>query len=615
MSRYLVCLLTAAGVIFAAQNPSAEAAHAIAMHGEAKYAAGFAHFPYVNPEAPKGGRVTLGRLGSFDSTNPLIVKGEPSEGIREFVIESLMTRGLDEPFTLYGLLAESVEVAPDRSTITFNINPLARFSDGNPVTADDVLFSLDLLRRKGRPNHRTYYSKVEKAERLSDLSVRLTFAPSELAQSAASGPAFDREMPLIMGLMPVLPKHRVDPEAFDRSTLEAPIGSGPYTVGGIDPGRSITFKRNPDYWGRDLPVNRGRYNFEEVRYDYYRENSAMFEAFKLGNIDLRGEDDPARWAQAYKIPAVDEGRIVRAEIATGLPAGMNALTFNTRREVFRDPKVRQAVILLFNFEWANQTLFNNLYKRTQSFFERSELAALGAKPVRPADERERALLAPFPESVKPSVLDGTYRFPVGDPNGHNRDHARKAYALLTEAGFVLQDGILRNKHDGSELKFEILAANTVQERLLTGFVSDMKRMGITANVRVVDSAQYQSRLTAYDFDMIATSWASSLSPGNEQLFRWSSKAAETPGTFNYPGVKSPAADALISAMLSAETREDFTSAVRALDRVLISGDYVIPLFYGPKQWIAHWRRLKHPEAQPLFGFNLESWWIEEEKGP
>lgn len=614
MSRSFLFHLAAAVVLLASAPVRAEPAHAIAMHGEVKYPAGFTHFPYVDPAAPKGGRLTLGRLGSFDSTNPLIVKGETAEGVREFVIESLMVRGLDEPFTLYGLLAETVDVPADRSSITFRINPNARFSDGAPVTANDVIFSWDLLRQKGRPNHRTYYNKIEKAERLSDLEVRLVFKPAD-AEDGGTALTYDREMPLIMGLMPVLPKHKVTAESFDRSSLEVPIGSGPYKVGTLDPGRSITFTRNPDYWGRDLPVNRGRYNFDEVRYDYYRENSAMFEAFKLGAVDLRGEDDPARWAEAYRIAAVDEGRLLRTEIETGLPAGMNALAFNTRRDVFRDPKVRQALILLFNFEWANQTLFNNLYKRTQSFFERSDLAATGADPARSADPRELALLAPFPDAVKATVRDGTFRFPVGDPTGHNRENARKAFALLTEAGYALQDGVLKRTNGGVALAFEILAANTVQERLLAGFVSDLKRVGISAGVRVVDSAQYQSRLTEYDFDMIAASWGASLSPGNEQLFRWSSKSADIPGTFNYPGVKSPAADAMIAAMLGAVSREDFTSAVRALDRVLISGDYVIPLFHGPRQWIAHWSRLKHPQTQPLFGFNLESWWIEEQKAP
>ncbi|MGZ5852303.1 MAG: extracellular solute-binding protein, partial [Hyphomicrobium sp.] len=553
--------------------------------------------PYVNADAPKGGRLTMSAYGSFDSTNPLIVRGVAANGIRDFVIESLMARGLDEPFTLYGLIAETVELPADRGSITFHLNPKARFSDGKPITADDVLFSFNLLKEKGRPNHRTYFAKVVKSERLSDRDVRFTFESGG-----------DREIPLILGLLPVLPKHLINPDTYEDTSLEAPIGSGPYRVGKIDPGRSITFERDPNYWGKDLPVNRGRFNFDQIRFDYFREGSVMFEAFKTGQVDLWAEDDPRRWANGYDFPAVKDGRVVKRAFDIGLPAGMTALVFNTRRKVFADARVREALICLFDFEWINRTLYAGLYSRTQSYFERSILASAG----RPADARERELLSPYPSAVKSAIMDGTYRFPATDGSGRNRQNQEQAFRLLKEAGYTLKDGKLIGA-DGNQLSFEILAASTSQEALLLSFARDVERLGIEVKLRVVDGAQYQARLTNYDYDMVQNTWPSSLSPGNEQLFRWSTAAATTPGTYNFAGVENPAADAMIGAMLSAATEDGFVSSVRALDRVLLSGDYVIPLFYTPKQWVAYWTRLKQPDTTPLFGYNVESWWSAEAK--
>jgi peptide/nickel transport system substrate-binding protein len=567
--------------------------HAIAMHGEPNLAPDFQHYPFANPNAPKGGTLTLATTGSFDSTNPLIIRGKAAEGIRQFTIESLMSRSLDEPFTLYGLLAESIEVPTDRSSITFHLNPKAAFSDGHPVTAEDVIFSHQLLRDKGRPNHRTYYAKVTTIEKLSDRSVRMTFDDSG-----------DREMPLIMGLMPVLPAHVIDPEAFDKTTLAPPVGSGPYQITKVDPGRSITYTANPEYWGRDLPVNRGRYNFKKIRFDYFRDANVEFEAFKTGNIDLRKEDDPATWAEGYEFPAAKSGEIQKATIPTGLPDGMAALVFNTRRDVFKDQRVRKALIQLFDFEWINKTLFHSLYQRTQSYFERSALASTGHA----ADNREQALLSKFEDAVRPEILAGTYRFPKSDGTGHNRANAKAAFQQLKAAGYRLVDGKMVSEETGQQLSFEILAPSPALERLLAPFVTQLSRLGIAANVRRVDSSQYQSRIREYDFDMIKMHWRSSLSPGNEQLFRWSSKVADTPGSFNYAGVKNPAADAMIEAMLAAKTEQEFVSAVRALDRVLLSGDYVIPLFYKSKDWVAHWKQLRYPETPALFGFNIDTWW-------
>ncbi len=588
--------IAAIGLVFIGCGTAGAApSHAIALHGSPLFADNFRAFPYVNPSAPKGGRLTLGVLGSFENLNPLIVQGVPAAGIREFVVESLMARSLDEPFTLYGLLAETIDVADDRKSVTFTLNPAAKFSDRQPVTPEDVITSFELLKTKGRPNHRTYFAKVTKAEKIGERGVRFTFAD-----------ASDRELPLILGLMPVFAAHATTPEKFEASSMMPLVGSGPYTVSRVDAGRSISFARDKDYWGRDLAVNRGRFNFDEVRFNYFRDASVMLEAFKSGAIDLRLEEDPGRWADAYDIDAVHDGRIVKAEFDIGLPAGMTALVFNTRRAVFSDPRVRRALMILFDFEWINRTLYNGFFKRTTSYFERSYLASTG----RPADARERALLAPFPNAVRPDFLEGTYQFPTTDGSGQNRANQKAAYALLTEAGMVLKGGRLVNAKSGQPLAFEILANSNAQEALLLGYARSLEPLGIAVRVRVVDSAQYQERLASFDYDMIQNTWPSSLSPGNEQLFRWSAKTADSKGSYNFAGVKNPAADAMIDAMLAANTETDFVSAVRALDRVLLSGDYVVPLFYTPRQWVPYWARLKHPEKTPLFGYSVDTWWVE-----
>ena len=573
-----------------------EPQHAIAMHGAPKHAAGFAHFSSVNPDAPKGGRLVQGIQGTFDSVNPFIIKGVPVAGVRDNVTESLLGRGLDEPFTLYGLIAESLEMPDDRSEITFNINPKAKFSDGHPVTAADILFSFNTLRERGRPNHRDYFKKVASAEQIDDHKVRFIFKGG------------DRELPLILGLMPVLPSHVLTPETFEQTSLTPFLGSGPYTMTKIDAGRAITYTRDPNSWGRDLALNRGRFNVEEVRYEYYRDDTGMFETFKTGGLDLRFEDDPAKWFQGYDFPAVKDGRIVKDELETFQPAGMTALVFNTRRPVFANPAVRQAAIQLFDFEFANRTLFNGLFKRTQSFFERSLLSSTG----RPADAEEQRLLAPFPKAVKPAIMDGTAKLPETDGSGRNRANLSKALDLLTGAGFKTVDGKLIDPGTGQPLTFEILVEQAGGIRVLSAFKSDLERLGFTVTIRQVDGAQYAKRIKTYDFDMIQSSWPSSLSPGNEQAFRWSGRVAHEEGSFNWAGVDNPAADAMISAMLTAATPEAFTSAVRALDRVLRSGNYVIPLYHIPRMWVAHTRKVKYPPQVPLAGLTTDTWWIEGE---
>lgn len=570
----------------------AQAAYAIAMHGAPAMPENFAAMPYVNPNAPKGGRLVEGVLGTFDSLNPLIVMGVPVQAIRGYVVESLMARGDDEPFTLYGLLADGVETDDARDEVTFHLNPAAHFSDGVPVTAADVVFSWKLLRDHGRPNHRAYYSKVVRAEILDAHTVRFDLRGG------------DRELPLILGLMPILPEHAIDAATFEQTTLKKPIGSGPYVVSSVDVGKSVIFTRDPNYWGRSLPINRGLWNFEQVRFDYYRDANSYFEAFKAGLYDVRSEEDPTRWQTGYDIPAVRDGRIIKDSFPDGLPKLASDYVFNTRRPVFADVRVRQAISLLFDFEWINRNFFYGLYKRSASYFDDSELSAYR----RPADAYERTLLAPFPGAVRPDVLDGTWTPPVTDGSGHDRAPLRQALALLESAGYALKGMKLLQPATGRPLSFEIMVTNRDDERLALAFSDNLARIGIDAQVRLVDDVQYEQRLTSFDFDMIEYRWEQSLSPGNEQSFYFGSAAADEQGSRNYMGVRSPVVDAMIAALLNARGRAEFVDAVRALDRVLISGCYVVPLFYLPRQWVARWAYVEHPARTSLFGFLPETWW-------
>jgi len=563
------------------------------MHGAPALPPDFTHMPYANPDAPKGGRLVQGILGTFDSLNPLIVKGLAVQQIRGFVVESLMARGNDEAFTLYGLLAKSVETDDARGYVIFHLDPLARFSDGKPVLADDVLFSWALLRDKGRPNHRQYYSKVARAEALDPLTVKFDFGGTQ-----------DRELPLILALMPVLPQHAVDVSTFEETSMTAPIGSGPYRVSAVNPGASVTLTRNPDYWGRNLPVNRGLWNFDEIRLDFYREANGQFEAFKRGLYDFRVETEPLRWHDGYDFPAARKGEVIRDTIRTGLPQPSEFLVFNTRRQVFTDIRVRQALTLLFDFEWINRNYFFGLYGRSGGFFAGSELSAYG----RPAENRERDLLKPFTSHIAPDILDGSYRLPVTDGSGRDRNSLRNALGLLSQAGYELDGTVLRNRATKAPLAFEILVATRDQERIALAFARDLKRAGIEVSVRAVDAVQFDQRRLAFDFDMIQNRWDQSLSPGNEQYFYWGSEAADNQGTRNYMGAKDPAIDAMIAFMLEAREHRDFVSAVRALDRVLMSGFYAIPLFNVQEQWIARWNRIERPKATALTGYLPETWW-------
>lgn len=592
-SRRTVLIGAALAATGFARGARAAPPHAIAMHGGPAWSADFSHPTYANPAAPKGGQLVQGVLGSFDCLNPFIVKGIPAANIKNYVVESLLARGYDEPFTLYGLLAEGVETDAARTQVTFTLNPKARFSDGKPVTPDDVIFSWELLRDKGRPNYRIYYAKVAKAVATGARTVRFDL-----------GGADDRELPLIIALMPVLARHATDPDTFEDTSFTPLMGSGPYTVNAVKPGESVTFRRDTNYWGRDLAINRGLWNFGTIRYDYYRDGNTHFEAFKKGLYDVRLETDPGRWQTAYDFPAIRDGRAVKEEFPYGLPKGMDGLVFNTRRPVFADVRVREAILHLFDFEWINRNYFFSLYRRIASYFDGCDLSAHGAA----ADARERELLTPFPSVVRADIMEGKWLPPVTDGTGNDRAGMRRAFALFAEAGYKLKGTRLVDAASGRPFSFEILTTTRDQERLALAFVRNLKRAGIEARVRTVDPTQFERRRITFDFDMMQYRWEQSLSPGNEQFFYWGSAAAEQEGSRNYMGVRSPAADAMIGAMLSATTREDFVSATRALDRVLLSGFYVIPLYFPPKQWIARWTRIKHPSQTSLFGYLPETWW-------
>jgi len=571
------------------------------MHGEPALPPDFAHLPYANPQAPKGGRITYANLGTFDSMNPFIWRGTSPRGIWDEtfgrnVWESLLTRNRAEPFTLYGLLAETVETPPDRSWVEFAIRPEARFADGEAVKPEDVIFTIELLREKGRPPTRPLLARaVERVEKTGDRKVRITFK--------AGG---DRELPLLIGLMAILPKHAIDPATFDQTSFTPPLGSGPYRLENVSPGRSILLRRRDDYWGKDLPIKRGFDNFDDIRVEYYRDAGAYFDAFKKGLFDVLPETDPTRWASQYDFPAAKEGRVVLESFETAVPKPMIGFVFNTRRPVFSDPKVREALTYALDFEWLNRALYFGLYQRTGSYFQGSELSALGI----PASEAEQALLAPFPEAVRPEVMDGTYRPPVSDGSGFDRNNLRKALQLLTEAGYERRGGGVVNANTGEPLAFEILVRDLGEEALALALQRALAKIGVTAHVRRAESSQYELRIKSFDFDMIRFVYPSSLSPGGEQINRWSSQAADNQGSFNFAGVKSPAVDAMITAMLAQERREDFVTAVRALDRTLISGFYLIPLFHPPADWWAMWSHIRHPEATALTGAEPTTWWAE-----
>ena len=578
----------------------AEPRHGIAMYGDPALPPDFVSLPYANPDAPSGGRIVFGESGGFDSLNPFIVKGSAPAGLSLLTVETLMGRSYDEPFTLYGVLAESVDTDAARSYVAFTLREGARFSDGNPVTVDDVIWSFETLGTEGSPRYAGAWKKIAKAEITGPRSVRFTFNTE------------DRELPLILGLRPILERAQWEGRDFTASTLEAPIGSGPYVVDKFDPGRFISYRKNPDWWGRDLPFYRGQHNFDEVRYDYFGDSGVVFEAFKAGEITSYREGNAAKWLTNYDFPAVQAGDVVKSEIPHHRPSGIAGLVFNTRRAIFADWRVREALIQAFNFELINTTITGGTQPRITSYYANSEL---GMTPGAPAEGRVKELLMPFAAELLPGALEG-YSLPVSDGSEANRAGIRAASDLLAQAGWTVQDGVLRDGA-GSAFSFDILLVQGADEMIAVAniYVEALKRLGIAAQITTVDSAQMKERTNAYDFDMTHYIRSLSLSPGNEQTLYWGSAGVTEPATRNWMGINSPAAEAMIHTMLTSTSREDFVAATQALDRVLTTGRFVIPIWYSDVSRLAHSKHLKFPTRLPIYGdwlgFQPEVWWHED----
>ena len=599
--RIILATVLAGMMAWTGQPAQSAPLHGIAMHGEPALPAGFPHFPYVNPDVKKGGRIAYGVVGTFDNLNPFILKSmrttargmwDPEFG--NLIYESLMQRSRDEPFTMYGLIAETVEWDEERTFIQFNLNPKARFADGQPVTADDVIFSFELLRDAGRAPFSRRLEVVERMEKVSERSVRFVFNDKA-----------DRESPMLLALAPVLPKHAIKMEGFDRTSLEAPLGSGPYKVKAVQPGRRIVFERDENYWAKDLPSKIGFDNYDEISVEYFLQENTLFEAFKKGEIDVYAEGNPTNWDRGYNFPDVTYGSLLRDVFKPKLPSGMLGFVFNTRKPLFRDVRVRKALSLAFDFEWVNRNLFAGAYKRTESFWQNSDLSSLGV----PASEAEKAILGEDIGRIEPDILDGTYRIPVTDGSGRDRKILKQAVDLLKDAGYRIVDGRMRDA-GGVPLSFEIMTQNADQEKLALAYQRFLTAIGVTASVRTIDDSQYQSRTQTFDYDVILKAYGSSLSPGIEQVNYWGSQTVEREGSSNFAGVADPVVDRVIEALLAARKIEDFSAAVRLHDRMLLSGHYVVPLYHLGEQWVARWKHIGHPEETPLYGYQFSTWWDE-----
>jgi microcin C transport system substrate-binding protein len=593
--RLAAVLLALCGILATALATGAPV-HGIALHGQPKYGPDFPYFDYVNPDAPQGGEARLAAIGSFDTFNPFNIQGQAAAGIGQ-LFESLMTNSADEPFSEYGLIAESVEIAEDRGSVIFNLRPEAKFHDGSPITADDVRFSFETLKTQGSPFFRFYYANVAAVEKLGERRVKFTFGAGD-----------NRELPLIMGQMPILSKKYWEDREFGVTTLEPPVGSGPYRIERFEPGRFIVYQRDTDYWGKDLPVNRGLYNFGRLRYDYYRDVTVALEAFKAGAYDLRAENVAKQWATGYDFPALTRGLVKKETFANQLPSGMQGFVYNLRRPLFQDPRVRQALAHAFDFEWSNRNLFHDQYIRTRSFFDNSELAARGL----PSPE-ERAILEPLREQLPPEVFTSVYEPPNAADSGQLRANMKQALQLLEEAGWVFRDRKLVNAETGAPFRFELLINEPTWERIGLPFARNLERLGIEMSVRTVDSAQYENRVRDFDFDMVVHVWGQSLSPGNEQREFWSSVAADQPGSRNLAGLKNPAIDRLVDLVIAAPDRASLVTRVQALDRALQWHFVVIPHWHIPYARIAYWDKFGYPSVIPLQGVQLNAWWIDPDK--
>lgn len=568
--------------------------HGIAMHGETRYPEGFSHFDYVNPGAPKGGTLKMAVVANgFDSFNPFVIRGVAAAGINTYLYDTLLEASADEPFSAYGLIAESIETPEDRSYVTFVLREEARFQDGEPITAKDVEFSFDVLTTKGHPFYRNYYADVTGVTIEGERKIRFDF-----------GETNNRELPLILGQLPVLPSHYWENREFGDNGLTPPVGSGPYRIGNFEAGRSVTFERIEDYWAEDVGVRKGRFNFDKIRYDYYSDDTVALESFRAGNFDFRVESSAKNWATAYTGDQFKSGRVKTEAVEHGRPAGMQAFAMNTRREVFSDPRVREALAYAFDFEWANKNLFYGQYTRTSSYFENSELASSGLP-----EGRELAILEPYRDQLPADVFTEAYQPPSTADEGGLRGNLRTALTMLREAGYEVKDGSMVHSETGESLSFEILIYQKTFERVVLPFKNNLARLGIDVSVRLVDTNQYIQRIREFDYDMTVQGIGQSDSPGNEQREYWHSSNVDVKGSRNYMGVDSPVVDELVNMVIQAPSREELVHRVRALDRVLLQGHYVIPNWYLPKDRIAYWSFLQRPETVPKNGVDINNWWV------
>ena len=595
MKKILIIFVLLAAITSFNNHAYSEKVHGIAMHGIPKYVSDFENLDYVNPNAPKGGTVKFGSYGSFDNLNRVAFKGSKAAGLG-YINDTLMRRVWDEAFSLYGLIAEKVELPEDRSSITFYLNSNATFHDGSPITRDDVLFSLETFQTKGTPNQKKTYGKVVETELIGNDGIKMIFENNE-----------DKELPLIIaGFLPIIPKKFYENLDVTKTFLDIPLGSGPYQIDSLDPGRQIKYKRVENYWAKDLPVNKGLYNFDTIIYDYYKDSNVLVEAFKVGEYDFRREYNVKRWLSEYDFKAVQNGKVILTEMNNDRPVGMNGLVMNTRRDIFNNRNVRLALSYAYDHEWINKTIYQSAYVRTDSYFDNSPLASSGLP-----SKNELELLNVWKDEIPAEVFTETFTPPITDGSGNDRKNLLKAKDILEKEGWFVENGKLMK--DGKEFKFEFLIVSPSDEKIALAYQSNLKKLGITMDVRTVDSSQYQERLLSYDFDMIKRYWGVSLSPGNEQQFYWGSEVGQKDGSRNYPGINSPAVDALIEKLISATNREELTTAIHALDRVLLWGHYVVPLYHSNKDRIAYWDFFEYPDEIPLYGIVIESWWINKDK--
>ncbi len=583
--------LLATTLLAASCTLQAAGQHAITLYGEApKYPASFRHFDYVNPQAPKGGTLRQAGFGSFDSLNPFIDKGVAADDIG-LVYDTLTRHGLDEPFTEYGLLAESIERDPANQWVRFRLRKQARFHDGTPVTAADVVWTFNALMEKGAAQYKAYYADVAKVEAENTHSVRFDFRH-----------AGNRELPLIVGQLPVLPQHWWQTRDLGKTSLEPPLGSGPYRVADVQAGRSVRYERVADWWGKDLPVNRGFYNFDVLTTDYYRDNTVALEALKAGQFDFWLESSAKNWATAYDTPAIREGRLHRQEIVNGNPSGMQGFVFNLKHGKFSDPRIREAISLLFDFEWTNRQLFFGAYVRSRSFFENSELAASGLPS--PA---ELKLLEPLRDQLPQRVFSAEYQAPASDGSGVIREQRRRAFELLKAAGCTLQGDRLLDP-EGKPFNIEFLLAQVEFQRVLLPFKRNLASVGIDLQIRQVDVSQYVTRLRSRDFDMTVGSFRQSSSPGNEQREYWHSSSADKAGSRNIMALRDPAVDRLVEGLIAADSRASLVTHARALDRVLQWNFIVVPNWHIKTWRLAWWDSIEHPPRLPPYDYALHTWW-------